>query len=115
MDLMGGNSGGGGSGGRSNGGGSTNGDAGQPGEVFRVASQMTDSELKAGKVALNNELEKTYAAREDLRGQNRAALSRGDKAGSEKIREKLASTEKLIRSLNKREIEIRKEIRIRGI
>jgi hypothetical protein len=105
---MGGGSGGSGSGGRS-------GDAGQPGEVFRAASQMKDAELKAGKITINNELEKAHAAREDLRGMNRAALNRGDKAGSEKIREKLATTDNLIKSLNKREIEIRKEIRIRGI
>jgi len=114
---MGGGSGGGGRPGRSGGGGggSSLPDNQQPGEVFRVASQMKDSELKAGKVTLNNELEKTYAAREELRGQNRAALNRGDKAGSEKIREKLKTTEDLIKSLNRREIEIRKEIRIRGI
>ena len=112
-----GGSGGGGKPGRGGGGGGGESlpDNQQPGEVFRVASQMKDAELKAGKVTLNNELEKTYAAREELRGQNRAALNRGDKDGSEKIRGKLETTEKLIRSLNKREIEIRKEIRIRGI
>lgn len=111
-------SGGGGNGGRSGSGGGVGPglpDNQQPGEVFRAANQMKDAELKSGKQTINNELEKTYAAREELRGQNRAALNRGDKAGSEKIREKLKSTEDLIKSLNKREIEIRKEIRIRGL
>ena len=61
MIKLGGNSGGGGNGGRS-GGGSTNGDAGQPGEVFRAASQMKDTELKSSVKTLDSELDKTHTA-----------------------------------------------------
>jgi hypothetical protein len=59
-------SGGGGNGGRTGGGGSsgagTNGDAGQPGEVFRVANQMKDDELKSSVKILDLELDKTHAS-----------------------------------------------------
>lgn len=47
---MGGGSGGSGSGGRSGGGGSTNGDAGQPGEVYRAA--QLEKDLRSGKISL---------------------------------------------------------------